>query len=214
MFNEIGGEKLSADFIVRIFVDVVSILVSSFGIMVELHVTVKKLSIATVVQKEAKFLSRMWGRGLFLLLFGTFLLLNLDVEDGKETLSSIGGFGLLGVGIFNLIVGICAEKVLRSRTHLSYEEALAAFTMADVDGNGVLDSSEFPDVIAKLNIGKLSRYQLEAAFMSMDVDGDGTISKAEFLEWSQGKDNFFSPKPFNEEHKSEGMDAGLLANAS
>ena len=89
MFNEIGGEKLSADFIVRIFVDVVSILVSSFGIMVELHVTVKKLSIATVVQKEAKFLSRMWGRGLFLLLFGTFLLLNLDVEDGKETLSSI-----------------------------------------------------------------------------------------------------------------------------
>ena len=182
--------------------------------MVELHVTVKKLSIATVVQKEAKFLSRMWGRGLFLLLFGTFLLLNLDVEDGKETLSSIGGFGLLGVGIFNLIVGICAEKVLRSRTHLSYEEALAAFTMADVDGNGVLDSSEFPDVIAKLNIGKLSRYQLEAAFMSMDVDGDGTISKAEFLEWSQGKDNFFSPKPFNEEHKSEGMDAGLLANAS
>ena len=214
MFNEIGGEKLSADFIVRIFVDVVSILVSSFGIMVELHVTVKKLSIATVVQKEAKFLSRMWGRGLFLLLFGTFLLLNLDVEDGKETLSSIGGFGLLGVGIFNLIVGICAEKVLRSRTRLSYEEALAAFTMADVDGNGVLDSSEFPDVIAKLNIGKLSRYQLEAAFMSMDVDGDGTISKAEFLEWSQGKDNFFSPKPFNEEHKSEGMDAGLLANAS
>jgi len=53
--------------------------------------------------------------------------------------------------------------------------------------------------------------------MSMDLDGDGTISKAEFLEWSQGKDNFFAPPASNATEKqdtSEGMDAGLLANAS
>ena len=217
IFNELGLESTSADFIIRIFVDAACVLISLFGILVELHVRVKQLPIATIVQKEAKFLSRMWGRGVFLMLFSTFVLSNLDVEFGKETLSSIGGLLLLGAGIFNVVTGICTEKALRSRSHLSYEEALSAFEMADADHNGILDSSEFPTVIAKLNIGNLSRYQLEAAFMSMDLDGDGTISKAEFLEWSQGKDNFFAPPASNATEKqdtSEGMDAGLLANAS
>lgn len=170
-----------------------------------------------MVQKEAKFLSRMWGRGLFLMLFGTFVLTGIDVEFGKETLGSIGGFLLLGVGVFSLIVGISTEKILQSRSHLSYEAALAAFEMADVDKNGVLDSAEFPNVIAQLGIGNLSRYQLEAAYMSMDLDGDGRISKAEFLEWSQRKDNLLQPsytKNQAREQSSEGMDAALLANAS
>lgn len=53
---------------------------------------------------------------------------------------SIGGLLLLGAGIFNVVTGICTEKALRSRSHLSYEEALSAFEMADADHNGILDS--------------------------------------------------------------------------
>ncbi len=170
-----------------------------------------------MVQKEAKFLSRMWGRGLFLMLFSTFVLTSIDVEFGKETFGNIGGFLLLGVGVFSFIVGVSTEKILKARSHLSYEVALAAFEMADADKNGVLDSAEFPNVIAQLGIGNLSRFQLEAAYMSMDLDGDGTISKAEFLEWSQRKDNLLQPsytKKQAHDQSSEGMDAALLANAS
>ena len=184
--NEWGSPNFDLLTVNRIFVDVSIFSLSLFSLLVELHVTLKSVNVLSVVDKEFKFLSRMWGRGVFYMFISTLAMTSFDAS---ETLNDIGGFITLFVGVFLLVIGGCTEKKLLGRGELTYEDAVAAFEHADADSNGTVDTTEFPALIKRLNIGKLNRLQLEAAFMSMDIDGDGGISKAEFLEWSQGKEN-------------------------
>jgi Ca2+-binding EF-hand superfamily protein len=189
IINHLSGKKFELFSLGRILVDISIGACAFFGLFVEMHVRIRNLSFVQLVDKEAKFLSRMWGHGIFYMFLSTLALTDFDAN---ETMNVVAGFLTLGVGLLHFIVGATLESAIRRRGEISYEDAEMAFGVADADSNGTIDSHEFPNLIKQLNIQNLNRFQLEAAFMSMDLDGDGGITKAEFLEWSQGKEHLDS----------------------
>ena len=133
---------------VRAFVDLTCALVSLFMVFVELHLACEGVALSREIHREALFLSRYWGRGLFYMLLGTFALTGLMRE---EVFTLVGGFALLGAGVLDLVVGALAEYALAGTTGgVSYEDALEAFNAADDNQNGQLECAEFPQVVAKL----------------------------------------------------------------
>lgn len=61
------------------------------------------------------------------------------------------------------------------------EEVDRIFNLVDMNGNGVIDYSEFISSAANINY-LLSEKQLKAAFKAFDLDGSGEISFEEFSE--------------------------------
>jgi len=53
--------------------------------------------------------------------------------------------------------------------------------IADIDGNGTIDISEFSEVIKKIDsTANLSEEQVKEIFDSIDTDGNGELSTEEF----------------------------------
>ncbi len=61
------------------------------------------------------------------------------------------------------------------------EEVDRIFDLVDLNGNGVIDYSEFISSAANVN-QLLSEKQMKAAFKAFDLDGSGEISYEEFEE--------------------------------
>lgn len=64
------------------------------------------------------------------------------------------------------------------------EEVDRIFNLVDMNGNGVIDYSEFISAAANINY-LLSEKQMKAAFKAFDLDGSGEISYEEFEETFQ-----------------------------
>jgi len=67
------------------------------------------------------------------------------------------------------------------KTYMMDEEVDRIFDLVDLNGNGVIDYSEFISSAANVN-QLLSDKQLKAAFKAFDLDGSGEISYEEFEE--------------------------------
>ena len=74
-----------------------------------------------------------------------------------------------------------AYQFFGERTYMLDEEVDRLFDMVDMNGNGVIDYSEFISSAANVN-QLLSEKQLKAAFKAFDLDGNGEISFEEFQE--------------------------------
>ena len=67
------------------------------------------------------------------------------------------------------------------RTYMLEEEVERIFDLVDLNGNGVIDYSEFISSASSVN-QLISDKQMKAAFKAFDLDGSGEISFAEFEE--------------------------------
>jgi Ca2+-binding EF-hand superfamily protein len=59
---------------------------------------------------------------------------------------------------------------------------LGAFTMADENGNGILDLQEFMGMLGRMDLSGMDSVDTKAVFHKLDVDRSGTVTKSEFLD--------------------------------
>jgi Ca2+-binding EF-hand superfamily protein len=65
---------------------------------------------------------------------------------------------------------------------LDYEEMLTYFTNFDTNNNGVLEFSEFAELIKSLGLN-LSDEQLQEGFNKIDTENNNMIIFEEFMAW-------------------------------
>ena len=127
-----------------------------------------------MVEKEAKFLSRPYGRAGFYFFVGLMLACEgyiLDFVVGL-LLVAVGGF------IFYSSYKMYAALALVMTPTKTRQEVLRLFqSIAGVDR--VIDSSELANLFMALG-QPLNKYEIEAALFALDENGDGKISQDEF----------------------------------
>lgn len=150
------------------------------------------------IEYWAKFLQRVWGRGLFYLLISF-------VQFGQATgWSILAGLGMLSCAVFCFITDYFVSKnldALSQKLLVVYqakmgdfsakEEALqrekleyvrVVFNKMDTDNSGYLDSAEFGVVVKELG-SEFSQDDMQAVFNMLDDDGNGQLSFEEFAKW-------------------------------
>jgi hypothetical protein len=141
------------------------------------------------IEKWAKFLGRLWGRGLFYIYVG-ILLVCIDMVFARIT-----GCVLILLGIFGIVASrFAAERVKKLRRLIKNtnktddpEKIREFFDMYDTDRSGYIDKTELKELSSMLGF-PLEGTQLEGAFHSLDKDQNGKIMYDEFVRWWTGKD--------------------------
>ena len=164
-------------------IDVYIVMAGFIAILLEHRNQMLTREYLLILEREARFLCRPFGRACFYLFVGTLLV-------------SIGGIlGFLG-GLFIIIVGIAvltgsrtSYQVLKQLQQEQYnkETITAKFYEYDKNRSGYLDSAEVSSLCTSLGT-TLSRNELESALFILDKNGDGKISLAEFLIWWSRED--------------------------
>ena len=76
---------------------------------------------------------------------------------------------------------VADQKLIQSFDQDLYTEIVNVFKDFDKNGNGVIDSHEFEDLIQALGFTDVSKQDIETLFKDIDLNSDSTISFAEFL---------------------------------
>ncbi len=156
--------------------------------LLEARLTVRGKNVTLLVAENARFLNRVWGRGIFYLFISTLALgIGTMIGQAADTSTLVTGGLLMATALLNIVVGGMATRALGGLGSLSVADARREFKEADKDGNGYLDMTELHAVMEKFGI-TLGRAQFEAACVEIDADGDGRITEREFVAWTQRKD--------------------------
>lgn len=131
-----------------------------------------------VLDTEAKFLMRPYGRAAFYFFIGILLACTGGV------LGFFGGLfiAIIGVIIYRGSVSAYSSLNLLKREHCSTEAIKSKFYEYDKDRSGFLETHELSALCLSLGT-QLSRNELESALFILDKNGDGKIDILEFLEW-------------------------------
>jgi calmodulin len=140
-----------------------------------------------VIEKWARFLSRLWGRSLFYIYVGTVQTSLLETSD--IVLGLI--FVILGlIGIF--ISRSTASKMKKLQTLIRKNNTdndpvkiRRMFDLYDKDKSGYIDRKELYELSVHLGF-PLERAQLDSAMKILDKDRNGRIEFEEFLHWWSG----------------------------
>jgi hypothetical protein len=132
-----------------------------------------------LIQSEASFLTKPYGRGAFYLFVGIIMVVK-------------GGLLFFFSGLFVTLTGAIvtysskrafdALNQIQTDHKLSDAEVLATFKRFDQDNSGYLDLKELDTLLKSLG-AQLSKNDLESANTYLDKDGNGTVSQVELLKW-------------------------------
>lgn len=134
----------------------------------------------------------LWGRGILYLIGSLLLLIQTGVDsrgkDEMETMFAVLGVFMLLVSIVSLYIGFtllsqmnALKDEIESEAHLDEK-----WHACNPDGNGELDSKEFPKFLQSISgpdSPPLSYNELCATIQELDADNNGKISLEEFKIW-------------------------------
>ena len=172
-------------------VDALCVALGAGALALELRVDTRArcggADVVAAILRDARFLARRWGRGLFYMFIAA---LALSQYVAAEWPALVGGSALWFVGAANFAAGVNAARQYEARKvkGVDAHAVSVAFARADRSHTGTLDTAELPALLAELGL-VLGREDLEIALTEMDVSGDGVVSLGEFLEWYFGGDH-------------------------
>lgn len=139
----------------------------------------------TVLQREALFLTRPYGRAAF------YFFLGLLIVSIGGLLNLIVGAYVTGLGLVVYYSSTQAYTQLNtlkaSLTEKQVEEKFYAF---DKDRSNSLSVAELGALCASLG-AHMNAHQLESALFILDKNGDGLIALEEFKRWWNDRQDFF-----------------------
>lgn len=141
------------------------------------------------IESEFRFLSRLWGRGVFYFFVGTLLFSLMN------TLQLIVSVYMMGIGIISIAVSRNTAKKLErlkdATGHIQDRDQIRAiFNKYDHDRSGYIQKDELKNLAVDLNI-TLTDNELRAAMDVLDPNRRGEISFENFYLWWIGKSNSY-----------------------
>lgn len=125
------------------------------------------------IEYWAKFLTRIWGRGMFYIFLGTLSIIQYTVLN-------------IAVGVYVIILGIAlmllSYKTVEENKSHTEESIKEKFNQFDRDKRGVIDVRQLEAFLQEMGEA-VPTMELHAIADYLDVDRTGSIDFEEFKKW-------------------------------